>query len=53
MQDLAKGTLYYHFTSKEEIFNFIVEEGIQILQNQVMEIQKEEYWSYRKINKNK
>lgn len=37
---LAKGTLYYHFTSKEEIFNFIVEEGIQILQNQVLEIQK-------------
>ena len=37
---LAKGTLYYHFTSKEEIFNFIVEEGIQILQEQVQEIQK-------------
>ena len=37
---LAKGTLYYHFTSKEEIFNFIVEEGIQILENQVLEIQK-------------
>ena len=39
---LAKGTLYYHFVSKEEIFNFIVEEGIQILQNQVVEIQKED-----------
>ena len=37
---LAKGTLYYHFTSKEEIFNFIVEEGIQILQDQVLDIQK-------------
>ena len=36
---LAKGTLYYHFASKEEIFNFIVEEGLQILQNQVNEIQ--------------
>jgi len=36
---LAKGTLYYNFASKEEIFNFIVEEGIQILQNQVMEVQ--------------
>lgn len=23
---LVKGTLYYHFKSKEEIFNFIVEE---------------------------
>ena len=37
---LAKGTLYYHFKSKEELFNFIVEEGIQILQTQVLEIQK-------------
>ncbi len=37
---LAKGTLYYHFNSKEEIFNFIVEEGIKILQSQVSEIQK-------------
>ena len=36
---LAKGTLYYNIASKEEIFNFIVEEGIQILQNQVMEVQ--------------
>ena len=37
---LAKGTLYYHFTSKEEIFNFIVEEGIQILLDQVLDVQK-------------
>jgi TetR/AcrR family transcriptional regulator len=36
---LAKGTLYYHFSSKEEIFNFIVEEGLNILQNQVIEVQ--------------
>lgn len=36
---LVKGTLYYHFDSKEEIFNFIVEEGLQILQNQVVEVQ--------------
>lgn len=37
---LAKGTLYYHFSSKEEIFNFIVVEGIQILTSQAVEIQK-------------
>ena len=36
---LVKGTLYYHFGSKEEIFNFIVEEGLKILQNQVIEVQ--------------
>ncbi|OOM71437.1 fatty acid metabolism regulator protein [Clostridium puniceum] len=37
---LVKGTLYYHFKSKEEIFNFIVQEGLKILQNQVIEIQE-------------
>jgi len=36
---LVKGTLYYHFASKEQIFNFIVEEGLQILQEQVIEVQ--------------
>lgn len=39
---LAKGTLYYHFVSKEEIFNFIVEEGLKILQEQVVEVQKKD-----------
>ena len=28
---VAKGTLYYHFSSKEEIFNFLIEEGIKLL----------------------
>ncbi len=37
---LVKGTLYYHFKSKEEIFNFIVEEGLQILQDQVAKVQE-------------
>lgn len=32
---VAKGTLYYHFSSKEEIFSFLVEEGIKLLQNSV------------------
>ena len=30
---IAKGTLYYHFTSKEEIFNFLIEEGMNLLKN--------------------
>lgn len=30
---VAKGTLYYHFSSKEEIFTFLVEEGMKLLQN--------------------
>ncbi|OOM68610.1 TetR/AcrR family transcriptional regulator [Clostridium sp. BL-8] len=37
--DLVKGTLYYHFKSKEEIFNFIVEEGLRILHDQVTKVQ--------------
>ncbi len=32
---VAKGTLYYHFSSKEEIFNFLVEEGMKLLHNSV------------------
>lgn len=30
---VAKGTLYYHFSSKEEIFTFLIEEGMKLLQN--------------------
>ncbi len=32
---VAKGTLYYHFNSKEEIFNFLVEEGMKLLKNSI------------------
>ena len=32
---VAKGTLYYHFSSKEEIFSFLVEEGVKLLQNSI------------------
>ena len=47
---LAKGTLYYHFTSKEEIFNFIVKEGVQILKSQAMEIQSMEIGPIDKLS---
>ena len=30
---VAKGTLYYHFSSKEEILNSLVEEGMKLLKN--------------------
>ena len=30
---VAKGTLYYHFSSKEEIFNFLVDQGMGLLKN--------------------
>ena len=32
---IAKGTLYYHFSSKEEIFNFLIEEGMKLLKNSI------------------
>ena len=32
---MAKGTLYYHFSSKEEIFHFLVDEGMKLLQNSI------------------
>ena len=31
----TKGTLYYHFSSKEEIFNFLVDEGVKLLKNSI------------------
>jgi len=32
---IAKGTLYYHFSSKEEIFNFLIDEGMKLLKNSI------------------
>lgn len=32
---VAKGTLYYHFSSKEEIFNFLIQEGMNLLENSI------------------
>lgn len=42
---VAKGTLYYHFSSKEEIFDFLIEEGIKLLENSV-EIKTAKYSNY-------
>lgn len=32
---VAKGTLYYHFSSKEEIFNFLITHGMEIFIEQL------------------
>ncbi|MDP4145939.1 MAG: TetR/AcrR family transcriptional regulator [Bacillota bacterium] len=32
---VAKGTLYYHFKSKEEIFKYIITEGMNLIKEQV------------------
>ncbi|MEA4827923.1 MAG: TetR/AcrR family transcriptional regulator [Clostridium sp.] len=34
---VAKGTLYYHFKSKEEIFKYIVKEGMKKIKTEVQE----------------
>lgn len=33
---VAKGTVYYHFKSKEDLFVFLVEEGTELLREQVL-----------------
>lgn len=32
---VAKGTLYYHFKSKEDIFKFIIDEGVKIIEDEI------------------
>lgn len=34
---VAKGSLYYHFKNKEELFNFIVDEGVNLIIEKVDE----------------
>lgn len=34
---VAKGTLYYHFKGKEDLFNFIIKEGINFIKEAVEE----------------
>ncbi len=38
---VAKGTLYYHFKSKEELFYFVVQTGIDLINSEVEESIKE------------
>lgn len=32
---IAKGTLYHHFSNKEEILKFLIEEGMKLLKNNI------------------
>ncbi|MDZ7543799.1 TetR family transcriptional regulator, partial [Clostridium perfringens] len=34
---VAKGSLYYHFKSKEELFMFIIKEGINLINEEIEE----------------
>lgn len=38
---VAKGTLYYHFKSKEEIFKFIISEGLNLMEEEIGNIDKD------------
>jgi TetR/AcrR family transcriptional regulator len=46
---VAKGTLYYHFKSKEEIFTYIITEGMKILKDQIYEATNEEVLPIEKL----
>lgn len=40
---VAKGTLYYYFKSKEEIFKYIITEGVEVIKEQIAEtVEKKE-----------
>lgn len=47
--NVAKGTLYYNFKSKEEIFNFVVANGVEIWNDKLEEIEKSKYEPIDKI----
>lgn len=46
---VAKGTLYYHFKSKEEIFGFIIKEGLESIRAKTIELIDQEEDSVSKI----
>ncbi|KAJ50812.1 AcrR family transcriptional regulator [Clostridium tetanomorphum] len=46
---VAKGTLYYHFKSKEEIFKYIIQRGMDLIKQRVDEVVKEKDNSIEKL----
>ena len=38
---VAKGTLYYNFQGKEEIFKFVIDEGMKLIKNEVLDAIKD------------
>ena len=38
---VAKGTLYYNFQGKEEIFKFVIAEGMKLIKNEVLDAIKD------------
>lgn len=46
---VAKGTLYYHFKSKEEIFKFIISQGMNVIKDEINEATSKEEDSIEKL----
>lgn len=46
---VAKGTLYYHFKSKEDIFKYIITEGVNIMKNEIDEATNKEKSALEKL----
>jgi len=46
---IAKGTFYYHFSKKEDIFYFLIEEGMNLLRNSIEIKTKKQKNSIEKI----
>lgn len=38
---VAKGTIYYNFQGKEEIFKFVIDEGMKLIKNEVLDAIKD------------
>lgn len=47
---VAKGTIYYHFKSKEELFHFVIEEGIKLINEEIYEATKYIEDSFERMN---
>lgn len=46
---VAKGTLYYYFKSKQEIFEYIIDEGMKIIKEEIEVMAKEKQDSLSKL----
>ena len=49
--NVAKGTLYYNFKSKEEIFNFVISKGLEIWHEKLTDIENLEDEPIEKLKK--